>query len=108
MAETPKEVFEQMNQKLTANPDSVAGMNCIYQFNVTGDNGGEWYVDLMGDTPNIGAGAKDGANCTITMADQDLVDITSGKLNGQMAFMTGKLKISGDMGLAMKLTKILG
>ena len=108
MADNPKEVFEGMNTKLTANPESVAGMNCIYQFDITGDDGGKWFVDLMGDMPDIAAGVKDDANCTITMAGQDLVDITSGKLNGQMAFMTGKLKIAGDMGLAMKLTKILG
>jgi len=108
MADNPKEVFEGMNTKLTANPESVAGMDCIYQFKIEGDDGGDWYVDLKGDMPNIGPGSKEDADCTITMAGQDLLDITSGKLNGQMAFMTGKLKIAGDMGLAMKLTKILG
>jgi putative sterol carrier protein len=40
---------------------------------------------------------------TLTMTAQDYVDMTMGKLNGQMAFMSGKLKIAGDMGLAMKL-----
>ena len=56
----------------------------------------------------VAAGTKAGANCTIEMKDGDFVDIVTGKLNGQMAFMTGKLKIKGDMGLAMKLQKILG
>ncbi|MCL4233971.1 MAG: SCP2 sterol-binding domain-containing protein [Deltaproteobacteria bacterium] len=56
----------------------------------------------------VSAGTKDPANCTITVAAADLLAITTGKLSGQMAFMTGKLKISGDMGLAMKLQKILG
>ena len=45
---------------------------------------------------------------TMTMTAQDYVDMITGKLNGQMAFMSGKLKIAGDMGLAMKLPKLGG
>jgi putative sterol carrier protein len=108
MADTPAAIFDEMKAKMTANPGSVAGINAIYQFKVTGDNGGEWYVDLTTGAPTIEAGTKAGANCTITVAAQDFIDIKSGKLNGQMAFMTGKLKIAGDMGLAMKLNKIIG
>lgn len=103
-----KTLFDKMNERLQANPDSVKGMNCVYQFKVTGDDGGEYYADLTGEKPSVAAGTKDPANCTITVAGQDLIDITTGKLSGQMAFMTGKLKIAGDMGLAMKLQKILG
>ncbi len=43
------------------------------------------------------------ADCTITMAEQDFVDLLTGKLNGQQAFTQGKLKIAGNMALAMKL-----
>jgi putative sterol carrier protein len=42
------------------------------------------------------------------MTAQDWLDMTSGKLNGQMAFMSGKLKLKGDMGLAMKLAGMFG
>ena len=42
-------------------------------------------------------------NMTLTMTAKDYVDMIMGKLNGQMAFMSGKLKIAGDMGLAMKM-----
>ena len=104
---TPAIIFEEMNTKMQADPSGVEGINAVYQFVVTGDTGGDWNVDLTADTPSVKAGKHDGPNCTITVADQDLVDIVSGKLNGQMAFMTGKLKIAGDMGLAMKLNKIL-
>ena len=104
---TPTSIFDEMKTKLEADPSSVEGINAIYQFKVTGDTGGDWYVDLTG-APVITAGVKDDANCTITVSDQDFVDIKTGKLNGQMAFMTGKLKIAGDMGLAMKLNKIIG
>jgi putative sterol carrier protein len=43
---------------------------------------------------------------TLSMTASDYVDMIMGKLNGQMAFMSGKLKISGDMGLAMKMQSL--
>jgi len=105
---TPKSIFEEkIPGNLKNDPAKVAGIKAVYQFNITGDTGGSWYVDLTGE-PVVAAGTKAGANCTIEMKDGDFVDIVTGKLNGQMAFMTGKLKIKGDMGLAMKLQKILG
>jgi len=48
------------------------------------------------------------AKCTVTCASGDFMNIVSGKMNPQMAFMSGKLKIKGDMGLAMKLQKVIG
>ena len=105
---TPKEIFEQMATNLSANPSKVEGVKAVYQFKITGDNGGEWFADTTGAVPKVEAGAHASPNVTITCTDNDFVDIKSGKLNGQMAFMTGKLKIAGDMGLAMKLQKIIG
>ena len=104
---TPASIFEEMGKKLIENPGTVAGMNAVYQFKVTGDGGGDWYADLKVVPPMVAAGAHASANCTITVASADFVAIKTGKLSGQMAFMTGKLKIAGDMGLAMKLQKIL-
>ncbi len=105
---TPKEVFAEMSSAFEADPGKVEGVNAVYQFVLTGDSGGEWFADTTGDKPSIGEGKHDNPNVTITCSDTDFVDIKTGKLNGQMAFMTGKLKIAGDMGLAMKLQKILG
>ncbi len=105
---TPATVFEKMGEKFKNDPGQVTGIDAVYQFKVTGDDGGDWFADLTGETPSVSPGEHASPGCTITVAGQDLVDITTGKLSGQMAFMTGKLKIQGDMGLAMKLQKILG
>lgn len=106
---TIKSIFEEkIATDLIENPDKTAGMNVIYQFNITGDGGASYYVDLAADPPAVHAGTSDAPNCTINASDTDFIDIVSGKLNGQMAFMTGKLKIAGDMGLAMKLQKLIG
>src|SRR5687767_13497732 len=103
-----KEVFEvQMPKRLADKPDIVQKINASYKFVLTGDGGGTWVVDLTqpggkiteGDTP---------AKCTITIGTKEFIDVVNGKLNAQMAFMTGKLKVAGDMGLAMKLGSLLG
>jgi len=106
---TPKEIFEKsLPERMKAKGDDVKKVNAVYQFIINGGNGGKWWVDTTKSGGEVGSGDKADAKCTITMSDTDFVDMVSGKLNGQMAFMTGKLKIKGDMSLAMKLGNVLG
>lgn len=67
---------------------------------------GNIYIDGM-QSPVTVTNDDKAADCTIKMAFSDLVDLTGGKLDGMSAFMTGKLKIEGDMSVAMKLQTIL-
>jgi len=107
-AESVKDVFERhMPEKLKGKPDVVAKINAIYQFNISGPTGGTWSVDCTQPGGAIAAGTSPGARCTVNATDADFLNIVNGKLNPQMAFMSGKLKIQGDMGLAMKLQQIL-
>jgi putative sterol carrier protein len=107
-AASVKEVFERrMPEKLKAKPDVVSKINAVYQFNISGPSGGTWAVDCTKPGGHITAGAADGPRCTVNCSDADFLNIVNGKLNPQMAFMSGKLKIQGDMGLAMKLQQIL-
>jgi len=106
MAETTvKGFFEGLPGKLNAKPEKVAGMNCVYQFRVTD---AAWNVKLADGKVAVAEGEASAPNCTITMAEADFLDLVSGKLNGQMAFLTGKLKVAGDMGLALKLGSFIG
>ena len=105
---TPKVIFEEkILENVKSKPDVIAKINSIYQFILSGPDGGSWYVDLTKPGGEVKAGENPGAKCTISMTDADFVALVSGKLNSQMAFMTGKLKIKGDMGLALKLQNIL-
>ena len=104
MNPSPQEIFDQMGANL--NPDAAKGMNATIQFNLSGDDGGQWYVALKDGTCQVQEGTASSANMTLSMSAQDYVDMIMGKLNGQMAFMSGKLKISGDMGLAMKMQSL--
>ena len=103
-----KDVFEKhIPAKLQAKPDVVAKINAIYQFNIGGPGGGTWSVDCTQPGGKVQAGAAASAKCTVAATEQHFLDIVNGRLNPQMAFMSGKLKIQGDMGLAMKLQQIL-
>ena len=106
MATTVAESFEELKTRIR--PDKIKGMNATYQWDITGDGGGKWFVKLADGAVDIQAGQAEGPNITITISDENYLDLVSGKLNGQMAFLTGKLKIQGDMTLAMKLQSILG
>ncbi len=105
---TVKDVFEQhLPSRLAAKPDVVAKIGAVYQFNISGPNGGAWSVDCTAPGGKVTAGTSAGAKCTVDATDAHFLDIVNGRLNPQMAFMSGKLKIKGDMGLAMKLQQIL-
>jgi putative sterol carrier protein len=101
---TPQEIFDQMSASI--NPDAAKGMNSTIQFNLSGDDGGQWHVAIKEGKAEVSKGTAASPNMTLSMTAQDYVDMTMGKLNGQMAFMSGKLKISGDMGLAMKMQSL--
>ncbi|MCA9551192.1 MAG: SCP2 sterol-binding domain-containing protein [Myxococcales bacterium] len=106
---TAKEVFEtHIPSRLASKPDVVTSINNSYQFDLTGDGGGKWVVDLTEPGGKVFAGEKADPGVTVTMTASDFVDLVNGKLNGQMAFLQGKLKIKGDMSLALKLQQVLG
>ena len=105
---TATKIFgEDLPSSLEANADSVTSVNAVYQFNIDGDNGGTWTVDLTKEKDFVSEGAADDPDCTVSMKEGDFVDMWEGKLPGPQAFMMGKLKIQGDMGLAMKLQKFI-
>ena len=105
MADTLKSFFAEVQRKI--DPDKIVGMNATFQFIATGDDGGEWYVRIVDGQAEVAEGTVDNPNITLTATAQDWIDVMSGKLDGQAAFLMGKLKIEGDMTLAMKLQSIL-
>ena len=70
-------------------------------------DGHEWLVDLKNGTGSVEENGSGKADITVTVADKDFVQMAMGKLNPQSAFMGGKLKVSGNMALAMKLGPVL-
>ncbi len=98
------EFFNQLSSKV--DPAKIKGMNVTYQFVITGDDGGEWAVSVADEQISVTQGKAEKANITLTISASDFLDLVAGKLNGQTAFLTGKLKIQGDMTLALKLQSV--
>lgn len=87
----------------------VKKVGCTFQFNVKGDEAGTWFLDLKTGAGQLGQGdAANGADAILTMDSKHFAAMFAGKLKPANAFMTGKLKISGDLQKAMKLEKLMG
>jgi putative sterol carrier protein len=101
---TAKEKMDEASGKIAENKEQAKGIGAVYKFVLAGDGGGTWVMNLK-DNPGVTEGEGD-AQCTIKMEAKDYVDMLEGRANGQQLFFAGKLKIEGDMGLAMKLQKL--
>jgi len=100
-------VFDGLSKNIASNPDLVKTIGGVYQFDITAAGKTKsWTVDLKNGKGSVTEGPAPKADCTISASDEDFVGMMTGKLNSQQLFMKGKLKIKGNMGLAMKLGKL--
>jgi len=104
---TMKEVVTGLSTVLQNNVTKNKGVNGVFQFDISGDEPMAFYFKLEDGAPTVAEGTADSSSITISMASADFKDMVDGKLNGTMAFMSGKLRIKGDMSLAMKLESII-
>lgn len=98
---TVQEFFEQLPSKV--DPAKTAGMNNSYVFDIEG--AGAWTVSVVDGAVTVVEGVND-ADCTLSASEETLLKIAAGEANATTAYMTGKLKIKGDMGAALKLQKL--
>ncbi len=95
------DIFSRMPGRL--DPQAAAGLDAVIQFNLSGEGGGVWHCAIKDGACTVGEGAHDAPTMTLSMEAADYVQLTSGELDGTVAFMSGKLRIDGDMGLAMRM-----
>lgn len=101
MAETVQEFFDSLSSR--TDTEKTAGMNNSYLFDIEG--AGQWVVSVKDGAVEVTEGSGE-ADTTITTSEESFLAISRGELNPTSAYMTGKLKIKGDMGAAMKLQKL--
>jgi putative sterol carrier protein len=86
----------------------TAGLNGAYHFVITGDGGGEWTVVFEDGEPRVSEGETVPPDVTFTTTSQTWDDLLHGRVSGGGAFMSGDLKVQGDMTMAMQLQSIVG
>ena len=106
---TPAEFFDNVAKAAEANPDAATVADAIFQFELSGDNGGIWVLDLKkGKTSDfLSTTANPEAGATIHVDSADWIAMTTGELDPMQAFMGGKVRIEGDMSLAMSLQSVM-
>lgn len=101
MPESPKEFFETLETRV--DPANAAGLNASYRFEIEG--AGTWHVEV--DDGKVSVSENDGeADTIISTSAETFMKIANGEQNPTSAYMSGKLKVNGDMGQAMKLQKL--
>lgn len=101
------EVFEMIHTALQHSPEATRGKEGIYQFNITGDDPGTYQMIIEGSGARAIKGVEKEPQCTLTIDGDHYRSMVAGTLNPTAAFMSGKLKIKGNMGLALKLQTVL-
>lgn len=87
-------------------PEKAPGVDAVIQFKFTGADSGQWYAVIKDGKVDVSQGEHASPKMTLTADSEDYVKILTGELDGMQAFMQGKLKLTGDLNLAMKLTQM--
>ena len=98
---TPAEVFQQLPQALDAS--AAQGVDATIQFDLSGEQGGQWHLRIGGGKATVEQGTAAAPNLTISASAEDYLAVLEGSLNPQLAFMNGRLRFAGDLGLAMQM-----
>ncbi|MEW6241187.1 MAG: SCP2 sterol-binding domain-containing protein [Chloroflexota bacterium] len=87
-------------------PEKAPGLEAVIQFKFTGAEAGAWYAEIKGGKCVTAQGEHPSPKMTLSADSSDYVKIFTGELDGMKAFMEGKIKLAGDLNLAMKLTQM--
>ena len=99
---------EQLMEKMPGAfmPEKAAGLDAVIQFKFTGAEEGDWHAVIKDGKVDVSKGEHASPKMTLTADSADYVKIFTGELDGMQAFMQGKIKLAGDLNLAMKLTQM--
>ena len=98
------EVFEKLAGVF--NPGAAEGLDAVFQFDITGEGGGSWYITIENGACQVSPGTHDAASVTLTMSSDTWLGMVNQEIDGMQAFMTGQLQADGDLLLAQRITQL--
>ena len=98
---TPAEVFDGMRKSFR--PDKAKDVHARYQWNISGPDGGGWWIIVNDGKCEMGKGSIENADVTFTVSDKDWVALSNGTLSGTWAYVSGRLKLDGPQSVAKLL-----
>lgn len=102
------EIWELIEEKAKANQEATKDMGAYtYGFELSGDEAGDYTLDFESGDVKLTNQLEDETDCTLQLSDSNFKKLVNGKLNATSAFMMGRIKVKGNIGLALKLEKLL-
>jgi NAD(P)-dependent dehydrogenase (short-subunit alcohol dehydrogenase family)/putative sterol carrier protein len=101
---TVKTIFDRLPEAFQA--DKATGVDVVFQFKISGPDGGDWYATVKDGDCEVGVGVHESPTTTIIMSDEDFVGLIEGTVNAMQAYTTGKLKIEGDLMKSQLIEKL--
>jgi putative sterol carrier protein len=95
--------MDDLKKRLDSQPNKLTGVNARYQLDFSADGCGNWYIIISGGHAQVAEGEITPYDNKITMKGSDFLNLTSGRLKPTLAFMTGRIRVTGNL---MKLTAL--
>ena len=96
-----KDFFRRLPEQFDS--EAAEGLSAVYQFDLSGPQGGKYNLVVVDGACTVHEGAHPDPHVTFSMSGEDCLSVLSGRLDGQSIFMSGRLRVSGDLGLAVQL-----
>ena len=101
---SPRDIFSKIPESLNAT--AAQGLDAVFQFDISGNEGGSWNLIVKDASCRVREGTHSAPTVTLSMSAEDWVSMVNKELNPMQAFMSGKLKVSGDIMLAQRIPEL--
>lgn len=98
---TPADYFSTLPSRFV--PSAAVGLDAVFQWELSGEGGGTWHAVVRDGTLDVQAGPHEHPGVTLALSAGDYVEMVNGRLNGMVAFTSGRARMAGDMKLAMRM-----
>ena len=102
-----KETRDELVEKMNNDPSHLGSLDAVFAFELSGDDGANFQLKIADGAAEVVDQGQNEPTITLGMSDKNFIKLAKSSLNPTMAYMSGKLKVKGDLTLALKLNSII-